>query len=89
MGERFVAAAKELYDPGVIGPFRLQARVDKERRFFVFDVAPRVGGGTNMHICAGHANGNSPWRVPKPAGRRTARDVRRAAEEGKLHRVLT
>ncbi len=89
MAERFVAASNEHYPPGIIGPFCLQTCVDKDLRFYVYDVAPRVGGGTNIHMSAGHPYGNSLWRVPMSTGRRIAREIRLAAEEDKLHRVLT
>jgi 5-formaminoimidazole-4-carboxamide-1-(beta)-D-ribofuranosyl 5'-monophosphate synthetase len=89
MAERFVAASNEHYPPGIIGPFCLQTCVDKDLRFFVYDVAPRIGGGTNIHMSAGHPYGNSLWRAPMSTGRRIAREIRLAAEEDKLHRVLT
>ncbi len=89
MAEKFVVAAKEHYDPGIIGPFCLQTCVDKDLRFFVYDVAPRVGGGTNIHMSVGHPYGNSLWRAPMSTGRRIAREIRAAAEEDKLKQVLT
>jgi 5-formaminoimidazole-4-carboxamide-1-(beta)-D-ribofuranosyl 5'-monophosphate synthetase len=89
MAEKFVVAAKEHYDPGIIGPFCLQTCVDKDLRFFVYDVAPRVGGGTNVHMSVGHPYGNSLWRAPMSTGRRIAKEIREAAQQDKLDRVLT
>ncbi|HKZ58930.1 MAG TPA: formate--phosphoribosylaminoimidazolecarboxamide ligase family protein [Candidatus Thermoplasmatota archaeon] len=89
IGEKFVAAARQHYPPGIIGPFCLQTCVDKDLNFFVYDVAPRVGGGTNIHMSLGHPYGNALWRRPMSTGRRVALEVRRAAEEGKLALVVT
>ncbi len=89
LGEKFVAASKENYAPGIIGPFCLQTCVDKDMNFFVYDVAPRVGGGTNIHMNLGHPYGNALWRLPMSTGRRIAVEIRMAASEGKLSQVVT
>lgn len=89
MAERFVVASREHYAPGIIGPFCLQTCVDKDLNYFVYDVAPRVGGGTNIHMAAGHPYGNSLWRTNMSTGRRIAREIKRAAAEDKLKQVLT
>jgi 5-formaminoimidazole-4-carboxamide-1-(beta)-D-ribofuranosyl 5'-monophosphate synthetase len=89
LGEKFVAAAKEHYAPGIIGPFCLQTCVDKDLNFFVYDVAPRVGGGTNVHMSVGHPYANALWRTPMSTGRRIAREIRRAADQGNLELVVT
>lgn len=89
LGEKFVAAAREHYAPGIIGPFCLQTCVDKDMKFFVYDVAPRVGGGTNIHMSVGHPYGNGLWRKPMSTGRRIAMEIKRAAAEGKLSQVVT
>jgi len=38
LGEKYVAATQEHYDPGVIGPFCLQTCVDKDLNFYIYDV---------------------------------------------------
>ena len=89
LAEKFVAAAKEHYAPGVIGPFCLQTCVDKDQKFFIYDVAPRIGGGTNVHVGVGHPYGNALWRKPTSTGRRIAMEVRRAVEEDRLDEIVT
>lgn len=89
MAETFVAAAKEHYDPGVIGPFCLQTCVDKDMNFYIYDVAPRIGGGTNVHVAVGHPYGNMLWREPMSTGRRVAREVKRAAQHELLPKIVT
>ncbi len=89
LAERFVAASRERYPPGIIGPFCLQTCLDKNGRPVVFDVAARIGGGTNVHLGVGHPYGNALWRRPMSSGRRVAVELRRAAAEGRLAEVLT
>lgn len=86
---KYVEAAKKYYDPGIIGPFCLQTCVDKDLNFYIYDVAPRVGGGTNVHMSVGHPYGNTTWRKPMSTGRRLAFEVRRAIETGQLDKIVT
>ncbi len=89
MGEKYVKATQEHYAPGIIGPFCLQTCVDKDLNFYIYDVAPRVGGGTNVHMSVGHSYGNSLWRKPMSTGRRLAFEIRRALELEKLDAIVT
>lgn len=89
LAEKFVKAAAEHYKPGVIGPFCLQTCVDKDMKFYIYDVAPRIGGGTNVHVAVGHPYGNATWRQPMSTGRRIAMELRRGAEEGRLGDLVT
>ncbi len=89
LGEKYVKATQEYYPPGIIGAFCLQTCVDKDLNFYIYDIAPRVGGGTNVHMSVGHAYGNSLWRKPMSTGRRTVFEVRRAIEKGKVGEIVT
>ena len=89
LGEKFITASKEHYDPGIIGPFCLQTCIDKDMNYSIYDVAPRLGGGTNVHVSVGHPYGNATWRQPVSSGRRIAMELRRAAEQDRLLEVLT
>lgn len=89
VGEKFVDAAKERYPPGILGPFCLQTCIDKDGKPFVFDVAARLGGGTNIHMAMGHPYANTLWRVPMSSGRRLAFELRRALDEGRLEELVT
>ncbi len=89
MAERYVKATQEHYSPGIIGPFTLQTAVDKDLNFYIYDVAPRTGGGTNIHMAMGHPYGNSLWRMPMSTGRRIALEIRRAVELGEIEKVVT
>lgn len=89
LAERYVAATQEHFPPGILGPFTLQTCIDRDQRPQIFDVAPRIGGGTNVHMALGHPYGNALWRGPMSTGRRIAAEVRRAAETGQLDKVVT
>jgi len=89
LGEKFITASKEHYDPGIIGPFCLQTCIDKDMNYSIYDVAPRVGGGTNVHMSVGHPYGNSTWRKQMSSGRRIAMELRNAVEQDRLDEVLT
>ncbi len=89
LGELFVDAARERYPPGVLGPFCLQTCVDPDGHLHVFDVAVRIGGGTNVHMALGHPYGNTLWREPMSSGRRWARELRLALELGRVGELVT
>jgi 5-formaminoimidazole-4-carboxamide-1-(beta)-D-ribofuranosyl 5'-monophosphate synthetase len=55
----------------------------------VFDVAARIGGGTNVHLSLGHPYGNALYRTPMSSGRRIALEVRHAIEDGRLAEIVT
>ncbi|ASJ17301.1 5-formaminoimidazole-4-carboxamide-1-(beta)-D-ribofuranosyl 5'-monophosphate synthetase [Thermococcus chitonophagus] len=89
MAEKYVEATKKYYPPGIIGPFTLQTAVDKDLNFYIYDVAPRTGGGTNIHMAMGHPYGNSLWRKPMSTGRRVALEIKRAIELDELDKIVT
>ncbi len=89
LAEKYVKATQVHYPPGIIGPFTLQTAVDKDLHFFIYDVAPRIGGGTNVHVSVGHPYGNSLWRRPMSTGRRVAMEIRRGIDTGRLADLVT
>ncbi len=88
-GERFVEVTRSRAPPGILGPFTLQTCIDRDGKAFVFDVAARIGGGTNIHLSLGHPYGNALWRGPMSSGRRIAIEIRTALAEGRLAEVVT
>jgi 5-formaminoimidazole-4-carboxamide-1-(beta)-D-ribofuranosyl 5'-monophosphate synthetase len=89
LGERFVDAARSWAPPGIIGPFCLQTCIDRDGKLTVFDVAVRIGGGTNVHLALGHPYGNALWREPMSTGRRIAREICHALDEGRMKEIVT
>lgn len=95
MGKRVVEESKKLIDSktgkplekGLYGPFCLEAILDPELRFYVFEISARIVAGTNPYI-----NG-SPYtwlryNEPMSTGRRIARDIKQAIEQDRLKDVL-
>ncbi|HLG25345.1 MAG TPA: DUF1297 domain-containing protein, partial [Candidatus Gracilibacteria bacterium] len=95
MGENVVRESRKLLDhntgkpltKGLFGSFCLEAIVDPELRFYVFEISARIVAGTNPYI-----NG-SPYtwlryNEPMSTGRRIARDIRQAIEQDRLEEVL-
>ena len=89
LAEKYVKAAEKYYAPGIIGPFCLQTCVDKDLNFYIYDVAPRIGGGTNIHMAVGHPYGNALWRREMSTGRRLAMEIRRAIDEERVDEIVT
>ncbi len=89
LAEKFVEASKKHYDYGIIGPFCLQTCVDKDLHFYIYDVAPRIGGGTNVHMWIGHPYGNSLWRKNMSTGRRMAMELRMAMERDEVKKIVS
>lgn len=89
LAEKYVEATKKFYDPGIIGPFCLQTCVDKDLNFYIYDVAPRIGGGTNVHMSVGHPYGNTLWRREMSSGRRLSMEIRRAIEQERIEEIIT
>lgn len=95
MGESVVKESRKLISSktrqklkkGLFGPFCLEAILDPELRFFVFEISARIVAGTNPFI-----NG-SPYtwlryNEPMSTGRRIARDIKQAIEQDRLDDVL-
>ena len=88
-GERFVAAAREHYAPGVIGPFALQSIIvpgPPKKEMVVVDVSPRVPGSPGITA--------TPYTTylhdrPVSVGERIAMELRAAAYSDRLDAVLT
>ncbi len=89
LGDAFVAVARKLEPPGVIGPFTLQAMVTPDLELVVYDVAPRIGGGTNIYMCIGSQYSKLYHGEPLSTGRRIAREIRWAIEKNMLEELVT
>ena len=89
MGERFVQVSKELYKPGVIGPFGLQTMITAgppKKEIIVFDVSPRMPGSPGISVTpySGYLYGEN-----MSMGKRVAMEIKQAIEKGELSKVLT
>ena len=89
VGYSFVEATKKLEPPGIIGPFTLQAMVTPDLDLVVFDVAPRIGGGTNAYMGIGSQYSKLYFGKPISLGRRIAMEIKEAINNGSLEKILT
>ncbi|HJU13943.1 MAG TPA: formate--phosphoribosylaminoimidazolecarboxamide ligase family protein [Candidatus Nitrosotalea sp.] len=86
-GDRFVAAVKKEYPPGIIGPFSLQSVITRDLEIVVYDVSLRVPGNPILAT-------TSPYTKYKygstfGVGRRIAMEIRKAQAEGKLEEIVS
>jgi len=89
MGDRFVEATEKVEPPGVIGPFTLQLMVTKDLEVVVFDVALRIGGGTNAYMGIGSQYSKLYFGKAVSMGWRIAKEVKDCAERGCLENIVT
>ena len=86
-GDRFVAAVKKEYAPGIIGPFSLQSVITRDLEIVVYDVSLRVPGNPILAT-------TSPYTKYKygetfGVGRRIAMEIKRAQAEGKIGQIVS
>lgn len=87
MGERVVKASKEICKGGLFGPFCLEMIIDKNLDFWVFEISARIVAGTNLYI-EGSPYTQLRYKEPMSTGRRVAREIKLAAQQGKMEKVL-
>ncbi|MGC9104811.1 MAG: DUF1297 domain-containing protein, partial [Thermoprotei archaeon] len=89
IGYEFVEATKRLEPPGIIGPFTLQAMATPDLDLVVFDVAPRIGGGTNVYMGIGSQYSKLYFGYPVSLGRRIAMEIKEAIKANELDVVTS
>ena len=82
MGDKFVAAVKKEYAPGIIGPFSLQSVITKDLELIVYDVSLRVPG--NPIVATTSPYTKYQYGQTFGVGRRIAMEIKRAQEEDKI-----
>ena len=87
IGIKFAHATKREYPPGIIGPFALQGAITKDQEIVIFDVSPRVPGSPVIGTTSPYTK--YAYGIPMSVGRRIAREVREAAEAGRLREIVT
>lgn len=88
MGKNFVEAVKKNLESPMIGPFCLETIVDRDLNIYCFEFSGRIVAGTNVFVPT------SPYsyimhKEEMWMGRRIARELKEALEQGKLQDVLT
>lgn|SRR3989338_2437248 len=89
MGEKFVAACKKEYPPGIIGPFALQGAIvadEGKEDIVIFDVSLRIPGSPGI---AATPYTTYLYGDPVSYGERIAIEIKQAASWGKLDLICT
>ncbi len=89
IGDKFVEATKKLSPPGIIGPFTLQLFVTPDLDTVVFDVATRIGGGTNIYMGIGSQYSKLYFGKPVSIGRRIAMELKSCLEQECIDKIVT
>lgn len=87
MGRAVIETSKTKVKEGLFGPFCLEAIVDTNLNFFVFEISARIVAGTNPYTY-GSPYTWIKYNEPMSTGRRLARDIRHAIERDSLSLVL-
>ncbi|MFA5793078.1 MAG: formate--phosphoribosylaminoimidazolecarboxamide ligase [Candidatus Gracilibacteria bacterium] len=72
---------------GLFGPFCLEGIMDPNLNFRVFEISARIVAGTNPYI-EGSPYTALRYNEPMSTGRRLAREIKQAIEQGKLDDLL-
>jgi len=87
MGARTVEKSVEIFSPGMIGPFSLEAVFSPVKGFTVFEISARIVAGTNL-FPTGSPYSSFLYEEPMSTGRRIARELRSASERNMLDRIV-
>ncbi len=88
MGERVIEASRRLVHPrGLWGPFCLETVITPDLTFHVIEISCRIVAGTNLFV-DGSPYASLWFDEPMSTGRRIARELRQAADLGRLEDVV-
>lgn len=84
MGRNVVEVSKTLCPPqGLYGPFCLETVVTPEQDFYVIELSARIVAGTNLYTQGSYYT-QLTYPEPMSTGRRIAREIKLAEEQGRL-----
>jgi 5-formaminoimidazole-4-carboxamide-1-(beta)-D-ribofuranosyl 5'-monophosphate synthetase len=89
LGEKFVKVSKDIFPPGIIGPFALQGFIipgPPKKEIVVVDISPRIPGSPGI-IATPYSSYLFGQSISM--GRRIAREVRSALEKNRLHDIIS
>jgi len=89
LGERFVKTSKELFSPGIIGPFALQSIIvagPPKKDIIVIDISPRMPGSPGI---SSTPYGNYLYGKNISVGERVAIEVKNAIKLEELNKILS
>ncbi len=85
--EKIVEVSKEIAYPGMVGAFCIESVFDENAEMYVFEISARIVAGTNVGIP------NSPYSYilfgeNMYMGRRIAREIKMAIEQGIIEEII-
>ena len=87
LGDKFTAAVKREYPPGIIGPFSLQSVVSTDFEIIVYDVSLRVHGNPIMATTSPYTKYN--YGHTFGVGRRIAMELNKSISKNSLQNLVT
>lgn len=88
MGSNLVKSSQELFGPGLFGPFCLETICTDKLEFITFEISGRIVAGTNLYP-QGSPYSFYYYNEPMSTGKRIAREIKIAHEQGKLEEITT
>ena len=89
LGERFVKTSKELFSPGIIGPFALQSIITAgppKKDIVVIDISPRMPGSPGI---SSTPYGNYLYGGPISVGERVTMEIKEADKINSFDKILS
>ncbi|MEM1601135.1 MAG: formate--phosphoribosylaminoimidazolecarboxamide ligase, partial [Sulfolobales archaeon] len=87
-GMNFIEATRNYLPPGIVGPFCLEGIIRDDGGIVIFEFSGRIVAGTNLYV-QGSPYSQFYWDEPMSMGRRIAREIKLAIQEGRLNEILT
>jgi len=87
MGQKVIETSRELFSPGVIGPFCIETVCTEDLEFIAFEISARIVAGTNLYI-NGSPYSQLLYQEPMSTGRRISREIKEALKEQSLTEVI-
>ncbi len=87
MGQKVIKTSRELFSPGLIGPFCIETICTEDLEFIAFEISARIVAGTNLYI-NGSPYSQLLYDVPMSTGRRISREIKEALKEDSLDRII-
>ena len=89
LGERFVKTSKELFSPGIVGPFALQSIITAgppKKDIIVIDISPRMPGSPGI---SSTPYGNYLYGKNISVGERVAMEIKEASKINSFGKILS
>ncbi|NQE44414.1 5-formaminoimidazole-4-carboxamide-1-(beta)-D- ribofuranosyl 5'-monophosphate synthetase, partial [ANME-1 cluster archaeon GoMg2] len=87
MGQKVIETSRELFSPGLTGPFCIETVCTEDLDFIAFEISARIVAGTNLFI-NGSPYSQLLYDAPMSTGRRIAREVKEAIKGNLLDVVV-